>query len=352
MVAALNRFISRSADRCRPFYQLLHKWKDFQWTEECALAFEDLKRYLASPPILSRPEKEEVLYAYLAITDYAISLVLGRNDDGIQKHVYYVSKSLQEAEMHYLPLEKAVLAITAIKGQVLTDFVAEFTEDNLKKEEVILTVTSTVPINVPPWEVYTDGVFNRKEARIWIVLITLERLIMEKSLRLGFIATNNEAEYEALLVRALMVRQSKSFVVKQIPKRQNAHADSLAMLATSLGSKLLRVVLVEDMMNSSLASIPTIGIHSIQVGPSWMDPIVTFLKQGILLEDKTEAKKVHRNAPRYWLSKEQKLYKRSYLGPYLLGVHLEVVEPILEELHEGICGSHTGGRSLAHRALT
>ena len=55
---------------------------------------------------------------------------------------------------------------------------------------------------------------------------------------------------------------------------------------------------------------------------------------------------------RYWLSKVQKLYKRLYLGPYLLCVHPEAVEMLLEELHEGICGSHTGGRSLAHRALT
>ena len=79
MAAALNRFISRSVDRCRPFFQLLHKWKDFHWTEKCVVAFEELKQYLSNPPILSRPEKEEVLYAYLAVTDYAVSLVLVRN---------------------------------------------------------------------------------------------------------------------------------------------------------------------------------------------------------------------------------------------------------------------------------
>ncbi|XP_075670409.1 uncharacterized protein LOC142640211 [Castanea sativa] len=144
----------------------------------------------------------------------------------------------------------------------------------------------------------------------------------------------------------------KSLVLKQIPRGQNAHADSLAMLATSLESKLLRVVLVEDMISSSLVNVPTIRVHSIQVGPSWIDPIVTILKQGILLEDKTKAEKVRRSAPRYWLSEEQKLYKRSYSGPYLLCVHPEAVEPMLEELHKGICRSHTSGRSLAHRALT
>ena len=52
-----------------------------------------------------------MLCAYLAVIDYAVSLVLVRNEDGIQRPVYYVSKSLQEAETCYLPLEKAVLAI-------------------------------------------------------------------------------------------------------------------------------------------------------------------------------------------------------------------------------------------------
>ena len=56
-MATLNIFISRSADQCRLFFQLLHKWKDFTWSEECDKAFEDLKAYLAHPPILSRPKK-------------------------------------------------------------------------------------------------------------------------------------------------------------------------------------------------------------------------------------------------------------------------------------------------------
>ena len=47
MAAALNRFISRSADRCRPFFLLINKWKSFEWTKECAEAFQQLKDYLA-----------------------------------------------------------------------------------------------------------------------------------------------------------------------------------------------------------------------------------------------------------------------------------------------------------------
>ena len=83
-----------------------------------------------------------------------------------------------------------------------------------------------------------------------------------------------------------------------------------------------------------------------------MDPIVLFLKEDVLPEDKYEADKVWRKAPRFWLFEDQKLYKRSFFGPYLLCIHPEAVELFLKELHEGNCGSHTGGRFLSHKALT
>ena len=72
-----------------------------------------------------------------------------------------------------------------------------------------------------------------------------------------------------------------------------------------------------------------------------MNFIVLFLKEDILPEGKSEADKVRRKAPRFWLFEDQKLYKRSFSGLYLLCIHPEVSELFLEELHEGIYGSHT-----------
>ena len=83
MIAALNRFISRSADRCRPFYLLINKWKGFEWSEDCVVAFQQLKKYLSQPPIMSNPEADEVMYAYIAMVPHAVSLVLIRDDKGI-----------------------------------------------------------------------------------------------------------------------------------------------------------------------------------------------------------------------------------------------------------------------------
>ena len=85
--------------------------EEFEWTEECAKAFQQFKDYLARPPIMSSPNPDEVLFAYIAVAPYAVSLVLIRVDNGIQRPVYYVSKSLHEVKVRYLPLEKAILAI-------------------------------------------------------------------------------------------------------------------------------------------------------------------------------------------------------------------------------------------------
>ena len=85
--------------------------EEFRWSKECVIAFQELKRYLSHPPIMSSPVVDKILFAYIAVALHVISLVLIRVDSGIQRLVYYVSKSLIEAEVHYLPLEKARLAV-------------------------------------------------------------------------------------------------------------------------------------------------------------------------------------------------------------------------------------------------
>ena len=110
MLAALNRFISKFSNRCRPFYLLLKKWRGFQWDDECEKAFQDLKEYLTQAPMLTAPELGEDLLMYLSVSDHAVSAVLLR-DRGVQQPMYYISKTLVDAKTRYLPLEKLVLAL-------------------------------------------------------------------------------------------------------------------------------------------------------------------------------------------------------------------------------------------------
>ena len=217
-----------------------------------------------------------------------------------------------------------------------------------------------------------------------LVLISPERLILEKSLRLGFSATNNEAEYEALLEGMSMVHKMggklvtifsnsrlvvgqvrneleakdermrgyltrvqqlqknfESFDLQHLPRGGNTHDDSLAMLATSSAQNLPCIILVEDLSKPSEEKGKMVCVIHVRVGPSWMDLIVLFLREDILPEDKSGADKVRRKASRFWLSGDQKLYNHSFSRPYLLCIHLKMSKLLFEELHEGICGSHT-----------
>ena len=88
------------------------------------------------------------------------------------------------------------------------------------------------------------------------------------------------------------------------------------------------------------------------VGSCWMDPIIKFLAEDKISDDESEANKIRWVASRYCLSADRKLYRRSFRGPYLLCLHPGKVDELLAELHEGVCGGHAIGRSLAHRAMT
>ena len=215
---------------------------------------------------MSSPEIDEVLFAYITVAPHAMSLVLIRVDGGRQRLVYYVSKSLHDTEICYLPLEKAILAVvygtrklpyyfrahtvvvltqlplkailrsadytgriakwgtilgafdikymprTSVKGQVLADLVVKFAKvpaenesnEHRMGEKSVSLIAAQEPVQ---WKVYVDGAANQKGSGVGLVLISPEKLVVKKSLRLGFLATNNEAKYEALLEGMSMVQR-------------------------------------------------------------------------------------------------------------------------------------------------
>ena len=89
------------------------------------------------------------------------------------------------------------------------------------------------------------------------------------------------------------------FNLSHISRSRNTHADSLATLATSSAEKLSRIILVERLSKASKIAKDPIRAHEVRVGPSWMGPIVTFLKDDILPEEKSEVEKIRRNATRF-----------------------------------------------------
>ena len=173
--------------------------------------------------------------------------------------------------------------------------VVEFTEPKIEElpsvgnmdEKLVGTISQ---YRLPTWEVYVDGASNQKGLGVGLVLMSPEKVVIEKSLRLDFSTTNNEAEYKALLVGMTIVQRMgvksiklfsdsrlvvgqvrgefeakdermqgylsqvkclqlkfDSFDLLDVPRGGNAHADSLAMLATSSSQDLPQVILVEDL---------------------------------------------------------------------------------------------------------
>ena len=94
----------------------------------------------------------------------------------------------------------------------------------------------------------------------------------------------------------------KSFTLLHVPRNGNTRVDSLATLATSSSQSLPRVILIEDLCKPTEVKGQAVHVHQIRVGPNWMDSTVLYLREDIFPEDKSEAEKIRRKAPHFWLS--------------------------------------------------
>uniref|UniRef100_A0A2N9GXC3 RNase H type-1 domain-containing protein n=1 Tax=Fagus sylvatica TaxID=28930 RepID=A0A2N9GXC3_FAGSY len=238
--AALNRFVSRSTDKCLPFFKILRK--AFHWTEECQQAFEELKVYLTSPPLLSPSQTREALYLYLAVSASAVSSALIREEERVQKSVYYTSRALRGRSMNkpdaagrliQWSIEMSEFDIdyrprTAIKAQALADFIAEFTHP-LKEDEQSEEGKA--------WTMNIDGSSTKEMSGAGVVLVSPEKDKFEYALQLRFHATNNEAEYEALLaglklsksmgIKTLTIKSDSQLIVGQVKGEYGAKEDRM-----------------------------------------------------------------------------------------------------------------------------
>jgi hypothetical protein len=116
-MAALNRFISKFAERGLPFFKLLKHQEKFVWTPEADQALAQLKDFLSKPPVLKASRKKEQLLLYLAATTHVVSsaIIVERQEHDhaypVQRPVYFVSKVLSESKAHYQPVQKLLYAV-------------------------------------------------------------------------------------------------------------------------------------------------------------------------------------------------------------------------------------------------
>jgi hypothetical protein len=200
-LAALSRFISRLGKRGLPLYRLLRKTERFTWTSEAEEALGNLKALLTSAPILVPPAVGEALLIYVATTTQVVSaaIVVERREEGhtlpVQRPVYLISEC-REASGRITKWAAEIMGETisfaprkAIKSQVLADFVVEWADTQLP----------VAPIQPELWTMFFDGLLMKTGAGVGLLFISPLGKHLCYVLRIHFPASNNVAEYEALV---------------------------------------------------------------------------------------------------------------------------------------------------------
>ncbi|XP_072054226.1 uncharacterized protein [Arachis hypogaea] len=426
-LAALSRFLPAISTHSQHFFSILRKERRIQWDAECKATFQKLKLILSSPPILQKPEPGKPLLIYLSISTNAISSVLVTEIGRHQHPVYFVSKTLQNAELRYPPMKKLAYALivtarrlrhyfqsnpivvktsqpicqvlsrskvsgrltkclielsefdityeprTAMKAQFLADFVAELAEQ-IEEDYT--------------WELYVDGASNSKGFGAGVLLTNKHDLHTEQSIRFTFKASNNQAEYETLLtglrlaqslnITHLQVYCNSQLVVQQVTRQfqvkdhllekyysivkdlmsqfhlmeithiareQNTRADALSKLATTRKNKQESVIFQLTIAELSFSNN---SIFSISQESDWRTPCKRYLQIGDIPEGLTDLRIFKKIASSYSLIGHN-LYKRGFSQSLLRCIDKEEANIIMDEAHEGVCGNHVGGMSLASK---
>ncbi|KAG9447196.1 hypothetical protein H6P81_013324 [Aristolochia fimbriata] len=418
-LAYIRRFISNLAGRCQHFSRLLKKGTPFEWDDACRNAFNNIKAYLTKPPVLVAPIVDKPLLLYIAAQEKSVGALLAQCDeDNKERSLYYLNRTLVGAELNYTPIEKTCLALIfavqklrhyllahstnlisradplkyimsrpilsgrlakwalllskfeinfvpqrAIKGQALANFLAdhpvpaewELTEE-FPDEEIFLVEV------LPPWDMYFDGAARRNGASAGVLFVSPKKDLLPYSFVLSQICSNNEAEYQAILLGLgiavemqlpqLNIYDDSALVIKQLSREfevMKLELEPLWRYASELLAQIPEVSLhyvprSENGPADALAGIAA-SLSHFDERPNQRKPIINFLCHSTLPVDLRERVQIRRTAPRYVFFNDV-LYRRSYEGLLLRCLSKEEGMQVLKETHGGICGAHQAGPKL------
>ncbi|KAK9911093.1 hypothetical protein M0R45_035016 [Rubus argutus] len=397
--ATLSRFISKSTDKCNAFFKLLKrtKRKEVDWSEECEQAFQNIKTYLSSIPLLSTPVPDDTLYVPIGIlnsgklspdpdgrgqgvsrrlrpyfqahnitvlTDQPLRLVLQRPETSGRLTKWAIE--LSEFDILYK-------GRTSTKGQAVADFISEFTHATVPREMPIEESSA----KQSPWNLFVDGSSNQQASGAGVILTEPGKTFLEYALRFDFKASNNMAEYEALVAGVqlaldsgadslnifsdsqlvvnqvtgefqtkdlqmtaylgymqILLRMLKFYNISQIPREKNSKADALARLATADPSLLPGNYPAIEHLSKPSISRTFSEVFAVEQTTTWMDPILQYKLEGKLPGDKLEARRLILRSSRYNIQ-DGKLYKRGLSMPNLRCIPRAEGEAVLQDIHSG-----------------
>ncbi|GKA05825.1 reverse transcriptase domain-containing protein [Tanacetum coccineum] len=369
-------FLSKSAENSLQLFKTLKKCikkSDFHWTPEAEQAFKQLKQHLSELPMLVAPKPKEELIVYLSASYGAISAVLMTKRDKVQTPVYFVIRALQGPKLNYTPMEKLVLALvfatkrlrryfqahpiavitdqpikqiisrpdvagrlqkwsimlgehnimyrprTSVKGQILADFLVE------KPDEA---PPDTLVVETPqePWTLFMDG-SSCVDGSEYEALIAGLRIVAQMGVRNMHAIVDSKLEANQVL---------RTYVTKEENMIKYLEKAKILVLVEVLKEKSIQEEEVETVVEEE--------------GPTWMTPIMEYLKYGTLPDDRKEASKLRIKARQYELL-EGVLYKRSFRKPWLKCVGPLQADYVIREIHEGSCSMHAGPWSVVAKAM-
>ncbi|KAK5824409.1 hypothetical protein PVK06_019181 [Gossypium arboreum] len=455
----IARFIAQLTNQCDPIFRLLRKHNPGEWNEECQLAFDKIKQYLSSPPVLVPPTPGRPLILYLTVFENSMGCVLGQHDESGKKEkaIYYLSKKFTEYEVKYLSIEKYCYALVwvarrlrqymlyhttwliskldpikymmespalsgrmarwqillseydnayvsqkSIKGSAIVDFLAtRMTEgyEPLKfdfPDEYLMCITEmeSESSKEKSWKMCFDGASNALGHEIGAILVSPNGNHYPFTARLNFFCTNNIVEYEACImglrasiernIEMLEVYEDSALVVYQIrrewevrdpklikysdlvaelikefkeitfhyfPREENQLADALATLASMFKASKEAEIMPLKM---SIYEVPAhcCSIEKEADGRPWFHDILEYIKNQSYPEQVNENDKrtIRRMAAGFVLDGNI-LYKRGKDQVLLRCVDDVEARKILEDVHEGICGTHANGFSMARKIM-
>nr|KYP43561.1 Retrovirus-related Pol polyprotein from transposon 17.6 [Cajanus cajan] len=316
--------------------------------------------------LAGRPDHQADLLLYLALAEGAISAVI------VQENIEKLSLALVIVKTDYpikQILRKPELAERMIAWSVkLSEFGIQYeSRDTLKAQclaDFVAELTPTSVDELQVWTLYVDGSSNSKGAGAGIILEGPNQVTLEQSLKFSFKVTNNQAEYEALLVRLrlahdlgarrvscnsdskLMISSFDEFTIQHVPREQNTRVDLLSKLTSTKHPGQHQTIIQETLHSPSLDDKVVNTSDNEEKG--WMTGIWNYLKARILPEDKDEARNMRGRSAKF-VNVGDELFKRGISTPLLKCLTAPQADYVIEEIHQGICGMHSGARLMAAR---
>ncbi|RVW69023.1 Retrovirus-related Pol polyprotein from transposon 17.6 [Vitis vinifera] len=355
----ISRFIARLTDICEPIFRLLRKNQPTVWNDDCQFAFEKIKEYLLSPPVLVPPTPRRPLLLYLSVSDMALGCMLAQIDDlGKERAIYYLTLVWATRRLRHYMTEYSVHLISrldplrylfdrpALTGRLmrwlvlLTEFDIQYVSQKSIKGSIVADHLASLPTSE---DRPVDDDFPDEE---FVAMTSLSdgactSMVQPISQGMGLvfywyplraITFRDSGDWKTRDVKLrpyhayleLLVARFDDLRYVHLPRAQNRFADALATLASSVDIPI-DVVIRPLLIESRSGTYPEVAT--------------------------TKDRRALRHLATRFVICGDTLYRRSADGMLLLCLDRASADRVMREVHSGVCGPHMGGHMLARKIM-